>query len=109
MTPSLHLKENQSRPRCCNIPGPRTGDGLSTKCNDISVVYKLPCDDCETMHIGETLRGFSKVVYEHKNDLSHYRTSNSMALQAEKHVHLPKWNDTQVLLAGFDKKRAKDN
>ena len=96
--------------------GKRIGDLVKTRYGTInqggqrdpkSVVYKIPCDKCQLAYIGETSRGIKKRIQEHKNDLRHHRTSNSMALHAEKHDHLPNFGKAEVLHAGKKRRMRK--
>ena len=75
--------------------------------NADSVIYKIPCAGCPSSYIGETSRGVKKRTYEHKNDLRHHRTSNSLVVHAEDHGHLPDWDNVQVLHSGMDRKARK--
>ena len=48
-----------------------------------------------------------KRIYEHKRDLHHHRTSNSLVIHAEKSGHLPDWKGASVLHAGLGKRMRK--
>ncbi len=73
--------------------------------NAHSIIYNIPCSGCSAAHIGETSRGAQKRIYEHKNDLRHHRTSNSLVIHARDKGHLPNWKDVMILHTG--KKRRK--
>ena len=77
------------------------------KSDDNSVIYKIPCNGCEKVYIGETSRGIEKRLYEHKADVRKHNTANSLVLHIEKCNNLPKWGETSILVKGLDKKMRK--
>ena len=41
-----------------------------------SVIYEVPCKDCECVYIGETSRSLENQLSEHKNGLKKHDTKN---------------------------------
>ena len=68
-----------------------------------SIVYKIPCGRCDRSYYGETGRGLSKRIQEHRNDLRNHRTSKSRVMHADQEGHLPKWSEAQALHTGLTK------
>ncbi|XP_045137175.1 uncharacterized protein LOC123519735 [Portunus trituberculatus] len=75
--------------------------------NEDSVIYKIPCSGCSSSYIGETGRGLKKRIYEHKNDMRHHRTSNSLVVHARDKGHLPNWVGATTLRKGLKKRDRK--
>ena len=75
--------------------------------NENSIVYKIPCNGCEKVYIGETGRGIEKRLYEHKADVRKHNTSNSLVLHIEECHNLPKWGDVSIIEKGMNKKMRK--
>ena len=46
--------------------------------NDLSVVYSIPCNGCPKKYFGESHRGLSKRLQEHKDDVRYHRLSNAV-------------------------------
>ena len=61
--------------------------------NSDSIVYKIPCGRCDKSYFGETGRGLKTRVQEHRNDLRNHRTSKALVIHADRHGHLPKWDE----------------
>ena len=68
-----------------------------------SIVYRIPCGGCEASYIGESSRGLDTRLSEHRNDIRHHRTSNSLVLHIDSHGHLPNWQQVEILQKGLDK------
>ena len=62
-----------------------------------SVVYSIPCGSCSLVYYGEMARGMKRRIKEHRSYLRHHRTTNSLVLHAEKHGHLPRWENVVAL------------
>ena len=75
--------------------------------NNLSVVYKIPCNACVCSYIGETGRGLEKRIVEHKSDLRAHRTSNSLVVHIDEHGHMPDWRGVEVLYKGAGKNMRK--
>ena len=75
--------------------------------NKLSVVYSIPCGGCPASYYGETARGMEKRMKEHKSDLRHHRTTNSLVLHAEEFDHLPDWEHVEALHTGLNKRKRK--
>ena len=71
--------------------------------NNLSVVYKIPCNSCVCAYIGETGRGLEKRIAEHKSDLRAHRTSNSLVVHIDEHGHMPDWRGVEVLYKGAER------
>lgn len=91
--------------------GTKIGDIVKEKrekdVNKNSVIYKIPCGGCQKVYIGETGRGISQRTAEHKADIRHHRTSNSLVVHIDQHSHMPKWKDTIIIQEGLDKRMRK--
>ena len=48
-----------------------------------------------------------KRIQEHRNDLRHHRTSNSLVIHAEMQNHLPDFEKAEILHAGQEKRMRK--
>ena len=70
--------------------------------NTNSVVYEIPCKGCSKSYVGETGRGVSVRLKEHKSDVKFHRTSNAIVLHIENCNHLPDWDRTRVLEKNSD-------
>ncbi|XP_076030421.1 uncharacterized protein LOC143018721 [Oratosquilla oratoria] len=75
--------------------------------NKDSIVYSIPCGGCSAVYYGETSRGLAKRIGEHKKDLRHQRTSNSVMVHAELQGHLPTWENARHLRTGLGKRMRK--
>ena len=63
-----------------------------------SVIYKIPCDECDKVYIGETKRPVSERMKEHQRDVRLARTETSaVAEHAHKTGHSLNWNDVECL------------
>lgn len=72
-----------------------------------SILYKIPCIGCSYAYIGETSTGIKKRIYEHKNNMRHHRTSNSLVVHAMDKGHLQDWNKVKILHTRLEKKLRK--
>ena len=45
--------------------------------NECSVVYSIPCKGCDLSYYGETARGLSTRLKEHRADVRHHRQSSA--------------------------------
>ena len=64
-----------------------------------NVIYQIPCNDCDQVYIGESLRRFNTRLSEHKesvNDISKH-TKSALGIHRFKHDHLPDWENIQIL------------
>ena len=60
------------------------------------VVYKIPCQDCET-YIGETIRSLRKRIAEHKYAVKSNDRRNGIAVHAWDNQHRPDWDAADIL------------
>ena len=74
---------------------------------DDSVVYQIPCGNCNLSYFGETGRGLHTRTYEHRNDLKSHRTSNALVVHADKYGHLPNWGMVKTLHKGLERRKRK--
>ena len=81
----------------------RTSDDTRRK----SVMYPIPCAGCSAVYYGETARGIERRLKEHRSDLQHHRTTNSLVLHAEEHEHLPRWENAAALHTKMEKRKRK--
>ena len=68
-----------------------------------SVIYKIPCSGCNKAYYGETSRGVTKRLYEHKLDVKRHRTSNAIVMHIDQSSHLPRWEGVEVIDKGMCK------
>ena len=91
--------------------GIKIGDLITTKKkreeNKQSVVYEIPCSQCDSKYVGETSRGIRKRTNEHKQDIRMHKTSNSLVLHIDETGHLPNWDEVKVTHSDLDKKSRK--
>ena len=73
------------------------------KTNDNSIIYRIPCAGCSASYIGESSRGLHKRIQDHKNDIRHHRTSNSLVVHIDSHKHLPNWQGIDIIQKGLSK------
>ena len=71
--------------------------------NQNSVIYAIPCESCPSVYYGETHLGLEKRLNDHKSDLRHHRTSNSLVVHVDQFNHLPMWKEARVLKRGLNK------
>ncbi len=69
--------------------------------NNNSVIYSIPCNGCQKEYIGETGRGLKKRLEEHRKDVRHHGTSNSLVVHIGKYKHLPKWEAAKEVKVGL--------
>ena len=53
--------------------------------NKESIIYSIPCNGCNKVYIGETGRGMTKRLYEHKADVRRHNSSNSLVVHIDQH------------------------
>ena len=75
--------------------------------NENSVVYKIPCNSCDSAYYGETYRGLEKKVREHRADVRYHRPTSAIVNHIDKKGHLPNWEGAMVLEKGMNKQRRK--
>ena len=61
------------------------------------VVYKIPCQDCETSYVGETKRSLQKRVTEHKYVVKNNDRKNGIAVHAWDMGQRPNWEAAEIL------------
>ena len=86
--------------------------------SDISlknVIYKISCQDCDGIYIGETLRNAQTRVKEHKAKLKHMQDEqdnnhNKIALHAQKYNHDINFVGTEILAheSNYRKRKTKE-
>ena len=75
-----------------------------SKSRSDSVVYKIPCSgSCNKSYVGETGRGLTTRLKEHKRDVRNHNTSNAMVLHMEKCHNLPAWDRAHAIEEGMTK------
>ena len=85
----------------------RTGRRGTLGPKENSAIYRIPCSQCELAYFGETGRGFSTRLKEHKSDLRFSRMSNAMVLHELKTGHVPWWTGASVLIEGLTQRKRK--
>ena len=71
--------------------------------NDLSIVYSIPCNGCPKKYFGESHRGLTKRLKEHRADVRFHRVSNVMVQHIDNYNHLPKWEEANVIDKGINK------
>ena len=59
-------------------------------------------------HYGETYRGLTTRLKEHKANIRHHRTTNALVNHMDDKGHLPDWDNVKTLIKGKDKKEKGD-
>ena len=80
---------------------------INKQCNENSIVYKIPCNSCDSSYYGETHRGLEKRVREHRADVRYHRLTNALVNHIEDKGHLPKWEDAETVEKGISKQQRK--
>lgn len=62
-----------------------------------NVVYKIQCNDCEGVYIGQTSRNLKHRITSHRSDIRLGKDSCSLATHCLENQHSPNYNDTKVL------------
>ena len=76
----------------------------NTKQKADSVVYKIPCSGpCNKSYIGETGRGLTTRLKEHKRDVRNFDTKNALGPHIEQCGSLPNWTRAEVIEQGNTK------
>lgn len=71
--------------------------------SDLSQVYCIPCNSCQKVYFGETSRGLTKRLKEHRADVRLHRTSNALVQHIDEENHLPKWEEARTIHRGINK------
>ena len=61
------------------------------------VVYRIPCQDCETSYIGETKRSLRKRITEHRYAVENFDRKNGIAVHVWDMGHRPDWEAAEIL------------
>ena len=79
------------------------------KCNkdNNSIVYKIPCNGCDSSYYGETYRGLENRIREHKADIRYHRLTSALVNHVDDKGHLPKWEGATELEKGLSKQQRK--
>ena len=64
---------------------------------ELSVVYQVPCGNCDKSYIGETGRGIQTRIKEHKRDLRNDADHSAFVIHAHSTAHLPNWDGAKVI------------
>ena len=87
--------------RICVTSGKKIGDIIKkkkTQGNTNSIVYKIPCSGpCRKSYIGETGRGLSVRISEHRRDVKNNSEFSSIVKHIYKCHYLPDWENTSIL------------
>src|ERR1044072_3095232 len=65
-------------------------------------VYKIPCNSCNSVYIGETIKSLQTRVEQHKADVRRCNTNNAIFLHITNN-HKINWNDAAVLFSSKSK------
>ena len=74
---------------------------------DFSVANKVSCGSCDKSYIGETGRGMTIRIKEHKRDLCNDMDYSAFVVHAHETHHLPKWEEATVLASCKNKENRK--
>ena len=69
----------------------------TTRNRELSVVYQVPCGNCDKSYIGETGRGIQTRLKEHKRDIRNDADHSAFVVHAHSTSHLPNWDGARVL------------
>ena len=79
----------------------------NTDINENSIIYKIPCNNCDRAYYGESHRGLDKRLKEHRADVRYHRLTNALVHHIDDKGHLPKWERAEVLEKGLSKQQRK--
>ena len=67
------------------------------KCDVSPGVYKIPCNDCDLIYIGQTGRDLKSRVSEHKNSVRYAQNSSAVFNHVSTLGHSIRWNNAEIL------------
>jgi len=62
-----------------------------------SVIYRIPCENCDSVYIGETMQYLGQRIRQHKNDVSSKNEKTALGQHAFNFFHNFNFNSTAVL------------
>ena len=68
-----------------------------------SIVYKIPCNDCNKPYYGETGRSLDVRLKEHIKDIQ-YQRDKTIVKHSQKCGALPKWEDARRVKENINKR-----
>ena len=77
--------------------GEMVGERKEIEKNESSVVYRIPCSGCDRAYYGETYRGLTSRLKEHKADVRYHRDTNALVNHIDEYGHLPKLKGAEVV------------
>lgn len=83
--------------KTCNKIMKHSSTRTSKDENKTSIVYKIPCSGCNLAYYGETKKTLKDRMNQHRADVRHHRTSNSLVVHIEKCGKLPDWTNSTIL------------
>ena len=60
-------------------------------------VYKIPCNNCDLVYVGQTGRNLSKRIIEHKRSIRYGQESSAIFQHVKDAGHVMNWNDSSLL------------
>ena len=70
-------------------------------------IYKIPCNDCSLVYIGETGRNLETRIKEHKYAIKSCNFNNAIFNHVYKEDHRINWNDSNLMYKSNDFKKRK--
>lgn len=64
---------------------------------DANVVYRIPCNDCPAVYIGQTSRNLSGRITSHRSDTRRKVNSSALSIHANENKHTFDYESTRVL------------
>ena len=102
LRPTSVMIVNDTGKKVGQLIRPRIPEG-----NDQSIIYKIPCSGCDKSYFGESHRGLTNRLREHRADVRNHRLSNALVSHIDQQGHLPNWEQAEVLEKGLSKRRRK--
>ena len=69
----------------------------SPECAPKDVIYKVPCENCDSCYVGKTTRHLNYRISEHKRDVKNKKKENAISKHVEKTGHSISWNDVKPI------------
>ena len=62
-----------------------------------NIVYKIPCNNCESSYIGQTKRTLQQRITSHKSDINRKITNCALSEHSINNKHIPRYDSVSIL------------